>query len=114
MSKRGRLAAAAAVASFLSSAPLVSAAVLYTDDFNADTSANYNKYITAGSTGPSGDATFAYNYGAAPGSGGLSLPVAPHTIDATQLGLRVRTDNLQSSSGTIVGATEIVNKNPVL
>jgi hypothetical protein len=86
------------------------AAVIYSDDFNADTSASYNKFITAGATGPSGDATFAYDYGAAPGSGGLAAPVAPHTTDSTTLGLRLRTDNLQSSSGTVVGATEIVTK----
>jgi len=91
-----------------------SAATIYSDDFNADTSANYSTFITAGATGPSGDATWAYNYGAAPGSGGLSLPVAPHTTDSTTLGLRVRTDNLQSSVGTVVGATSVVTKNLVL
>ena len=86
------------------------AIVLYSDDFNANTSANYNTFITAGTSGPSGDVAFAYNYGAAPGSGGLSIPAAPHTTDASTLGLRLRTDNLQSSSGTIVGATEIATK----
>ena len=49
-----------------------SAAILCSEVFNADTSASYNAFITAGaSAGPSGDATFAYDYGAAPGSGGL-------------------------------------------
>src|SRR3954471_380904 len=97
----GALAASAAVSS---------ASLLYTDTFDTNTSANYNTYITAGATGPSGDATFAYNYGAAPGSGGLSLPLAPHTTDASTLGLRLRTDNLQSSVGTVVGATTIITK----
>src|ERR1700757_3249177 len=94
---------------------LASAALLYSDDFNVDTSANYNFYVTPGSNGgPSGDATFAYNYGAAPGSGGLSIPAAPHTLDSSTLGLRLRTDNLQSSSGTVVGATEVATKNLAL
>src|SRR5436853_3120024 len=89
----------------LLAAPALSlGATLYTDDFNTNTAANYNTFITNGATGPSGDATFAYNYGAAPGSGGLSIPVAPHTTDGSALGLRLRTDNLQSSSGTVVGA----------
>ncbi len=93
-------------------APAVaSAATLYSDDFNSNTSSNYNTYITAGATGPSGDTTFAYDYGAAPGSGGLSLPLAPHTTDGSSLGLRLRTDNLQSSVGTVVGATSVVTKN---
>ena len=87
-----------------------SATLLYSDNFNADTSASYNTFITAGATGPSGDATWAYDYGAAPGSGGLAIPVAPHSTDSTTLGLRVRTDNLQNSVGTIVGATSVVTK----
>jgi hypothetical protein len=91
-------------------ASTASAAILYSDDFNSNTSASYNTFITAGATGASGDATFAYDYGAAPGSGGLSMPVAPHTTDSTTLGLRVRTDNLQSSVGTVVGATVVATK----
>jgi hypothetical protein len=91
------------------------AAPIYSDDFNTDTSANYNVYVTPGSNSlPSGDATFAYDYGAAPASGGLAIPPAPHTTDGSTLGLRVRTDNLQSSFGTIVGATEVVTKNLTL
>ncbi len=91
---------------------VASAAPIYSDDFNTDTSANYNVFVTPGSNSlPSGDATFAYDYGAAPGSGGLSIPPAPHTTDGSTLGLRVRTDNLQSSSGTVVGATEVATKN---
>jgi hypothetical protein len=95
------------------SASSASAATLYSDDFNADTSANYNKFITNGaSAGPSGDATFAYQYGTAPGAGGLSIPIAPHTTDATTIGLRLRTDNLQNAAAAaVVGATEIVTKN---
>ena len=38
------------------------------------------------------------------------MPVAPHTTDSTTKGLRVRTDNLQSSVGTVVGATSVVTK----
>jgi hypothetical protein len=93
-----------------------SAQVIYSDDFNTDTSANYNVYVTAGaSAGPSGDATFAYNYGAAPGSGGLAIPVAPHTTDGSTIGLRIRTDNLQNAAAAaIVGATEVVTKSLVL
>src|SRR4051812_454097 len=85
-------------------------ATLYSDDFNLDTSANYTVFITPGATGPSGDVTFAYNYGAAPASGGLSIPFAPHTSDGSALGLRLRTDNLQSSVGSVVGATAILTK----
>jgi hypothetical protein len=84
---------------------------IYSDDFNTDTSASYNTFITAGATGPSGDATWAYDYGAAPGVGGLSMPVAPHTTDGSTKGLRVRTDNLQASaSAAVVGATSVVTK----
>jgi hypothetical protein len=106
----------AAGAAFLAmiSAGVAKAAPIYSDDFNTNTSANYNSFITAGATGPSGDITFVYNYGAAPGSGGLSIPVAPHTTDGSTLGVRLRTDNLQSSTGTVVGATEIVTKGLVL
>ena len=109
MMKRG-LPVLAAVAA-MSVASWSSAAVLLSDGFNtAASSANYNTYITAGATGPSGDATFGYDYGAAPASGGLAVPVAPHTTDGSTTGLRLRTDNLQSSSGTVVGATEVVTK----
>jgi len=104
---KGVVLAAAAMAVMPVIAP---AQVVYSDDFNSDTSANYNTYITAGSTGPSGDVTFGYNYGAAPASGGLAIPSAPHTTDGTTLGLRIRTDNLQSSVGTVVGAAEITTK----
>lgn len=86
------------------------AQVVYQDNFNVDTSANYNQFVTPGATGPSGDATFAYNYGDVPGNGGLSIPVAPHTADGTTIGVRLRTDNLQSSVGTVVGATSIVTR----
>jgi hypothetical protein len=91
-----------------------SAVVLYSDDFNSDTSANYNTFVTAGATGPSGDSTFVYNYAADPSTGGLAIPVAPHTTDSSTVGLRVRTDNLQNSVGTVVGATEVVTKNLTL
>lgn len=105
---------AAVVALAFACAPVVSMGAVYSDDFNTNTSANYNVYITAGSTGPSGDATFAYNYGAAPASGGLSIPAAPHTTDGSTIGLRLRTDNLQSSVGTVVGATNVITKGLVL
>ena len=114
MLKRGLLVIGAFVLSAGSSASISRAAVLYADDFNINTSANYNTYITAGSTGPSSDATFAYNYGAAPGSGGLAIPSAPHTTDGSTLGLRLRVDNLQSSVGTIVGAIEVSTKTAIL
>jgi len=95
----------------LSLPALATAALIYSDDFNTNTSANYNTYITAGTSGPSGDVTFGYDYGAAPGSGGLGITtLAPNTTDSSTLGLRLRTDNLQSSSGTVVGATQIVTK----
>src|SRR4051812_36358168 len=109
MLKRGLpvLAAVAAV----SAASWTSAAVVYSDGFDtAAVSSNYNVFITQGSTGNSGDATFGYNYGAAPASGGLSIPVAPHTTDATTTGLRLRTDNLQNSVGSVVGATTVITK----
>jgi len=96
MVKRGLLVIGAFV---LSGGAISSAAVLYTDDFNTNTSANYNTYITAGSTGPSSDVTFAYNYAAAPGSGGLAIPVAPHTTDATTLGLLQQRDEIQLEAG---------------
>ena len=68
-----------------------SADIVLSDDFNTNTSANYSTYITQGTTpaGPSGDVTFAYNYGAAPAAGGLSIPAVPHMTDGTTLGLRV-------------------------
>jgi len=91
-------------------APIVSAAIVYSDDFNTNTSANYNTYITPGATGPSSDVTWAYNYNAAPGSGGLAIPSAPHTTDGSTSGVRLRVDNLQSSTGTVVGAISIVTK----
>ena len=80
----------------------LNAQVVYSDGFNsAADAANYNAFITAGATGPSSDATFGYDYSA------LGIPVAPHTTDATTLGLRLRVDNLQSSVGTVVGAIEV-------
>src|SRR5438128_1409090 len=95
-----------------------SAATLWSDDFNTNTSANYNTFITPNVTNsvstPSGDVTFAYDYGAAPGVGGLSIPVAPHTTDGSTVGVRIRTDNLNSSTGTVVGASELVTKGLVL
>jgi hypothetical protein len=108
-----RILSALSAALVVTTLPAVaSAVVLFSDDFNtAGSAANYNTYITPGSTGPSGDVTFAYNYGAAPGSGGLSIPVAPHTTGTSTIGVRVRTDNLQSSVGTVVGATSISTKN---
>jgi hypothetical protein len=92
-----------------------SAAAIFSDDFGTAASANnYTTFVTAGATGPSGDATFAYNYGAPSASGGLSIPAAPHTTDGSTLGVRIRTDNLQSSVGTVVGTTAIITKNLVL
>jgi hypothetical protein len=82
--------------------PAISSASLYSDDFNSVASAAlYNIFITPGATGPSSDATFAYNYSA------LGIPAAPHTTDSTTLGLRLRVDNLQSSVGTVVGAISV-------
>jgi len=109
MKKRG-LPVLAAVAA-MSVASWSAANVVFSDNFDtAASSTSYNTFITAGATGPSGDATFGYNYGTAPGSGGLSIPVAPHTTDGSTTGLRVRTDNLQSSSGTVVGATSVITQ----
>jgi len=83
----------------------LNAQILYSDDFNSTLdAANYNVYITPGATGPSSDATFGYDYSA------LGIPVAPHTADATTLGLRLRVDNLQNSVGTVVGAIEVATK----
>jgi hypothetical protein len=84
---------------------LSSAQTIFSDAFSsAASSANYNVFITAGATGPSSDATFAYDYSA------LGIPAAPHTTDATTLGLRLRVDNLQSSVGTVVGAVAVATK----
>ena len=94
----------------LAAPAVASAATLYSDPFDVDTSANYNTFITPGATGPSGDATFVYNYGALPASGGLAIPPAPHTTDGSTTGLRLRTDNLQSSVGTVVGAVSVATK----
>src|SRR5204863_5113073 len=82
--------------------PGLSFASLYSDDFNTNSSANYNVYITPGATGPSSDATFLYDYSA------LGIPSAPHTSDASTLGLRLRVDNLQSSTNppNVLGAIE--------
>jgi len=83
----------------------LNAQVIYSDGFNSTLdAANYNVFITPGATGPSSDATFGYDYSA------LGIPVAPHTTDATTLGLRLRVDNLQSSVGTVVGAVEVATK----
>ena len=72
---------------------IASAQTPYSDTFSsAADAANYNVFITAGSTGPSSDATFGYDYSA------LGIPSAPHTTDATTLGLRLRVDNLQTQS----------------
>jgi hypothetical protein len=107
-SRRGA-AAVLALAAFPAISP---AAAIFTDGFDTTgSSSSYATFITAGATGPSGDATFAYNYGAAPGSGGLSIPVAPHTTDGSTTGLRVRTDNLQSTAAGAVGASEVTTKN---
>ena len=108
---RTRLVAAAMAALPAVVFPAISSAqTIYSDNFNTDSSANYNIFITAGATGPSSDATFVYNYGAAPGSGGLGIPAAPHTTDGSTFGLRLRTDNLQSSVGTVVGAVAVATK----
>jgi hypothetical protein len=102
---RTRLVAAAMVALPAVIFPAVSSAQIYSDDFNsAGDAANYNIYITAGATGPSSDATFAYDYSA------LGIPSAPHSTGGSTLGLRLRTDNLQSSVGTTVGAIAIATK----
>jgi hypothetical protein len=102
---RNRLVAAAMVALPAALFPAISSAAIYSDDFNsAAGAANYNIFITAGATGPSSDATFGYDYSA------LGIPVAPHTTDSTTLGLRLRTDNLQSSVSTVVGAVSIATK----
>lgn len=106
-----KLTSALLAAATVAVLPVVaSAQVIYSDPFSSDSSAFYTVYVTAGATGPSGDATFVYNYGALPASGGLAIPAAPHTSDGSTLGLRVRTDNLQSSSGTVVGAAAVVTK----
>lgn len=93
----------AAMAALLAAVlPAISSASLYSDDFNSVASATlYNILTTQGATGPSSDATFAYNYSA------LGIPAAPHTTDSTTLGLRLRVDNLQSSVGTVVGAISV-------
>src|SRR5947209_4236194 len=123
MTRRPRLMRVAFPLAFLLSATGATAArgqVLYSDDFNTDTSANYTITQTLTSAnGPTSDATFAYNYGVAPGSGGLSIPLAPHTTDGSTLGLRLRVDNLANSNGGtapnginyVVGAITVATKN---
>lgn len=102
---RSRLVAAAMAALPVAVLPAISAAALYSDDFNsAAGAANYNVFITQGATGPSSDTTFGYDYSV------LGIPVAPHTTDSTTLGLRLRVDNLQSSAGTVVGAVSVATK----
>jgi hypothetical protein len=102
---RTRLVAAAMVALCAVIFPAVSSAqTLYSDDFNADSSASYNIFVTPGATGPSSDATFAYDYSA------LGIPSAPHSTGGSTLGLRLRTDNLQNSVGTVVGAVAVATK----
>jgi hypothetical protein len=82
------------------------AAPIYSDDFDTDTSANYNTFITPGASGPSSDVTWAYDYNSQ-----LGIPTAPHSTGGTTKGVRLRVDNLQSSVGTIVGAVSIATKN---
>ncbi len=85
------------------------AQTVYSDSFSsAGDAANYNTFVTAGSTGPSSDATFGYDYSA------LGIPSAPNTTDGSTLGLRLRVDNLQTSVSTTVGAVEVVTKNLTL
>jgi hypothetical protein len=68
----------------------ISAAVLYSDDFNADTSANYTVLKVADSTTLDSAATFAYDYSAdgiasAPsGSGTVGLKLEANNGDATE------------------------------
>jgi len=112
MFKRG-LAVAAAAAAVVCGMSMRASAAIYSDGFDTvGDASNYNVYVTAGASSPaSGDATFGYNYGLAPGSGGLSIPVAPHTTDGSTTGLRVRTDNLDNAaSAAVVGATSVITK----
>ena len=101
-----RYLALAILASALS--PLAARAqVLYQDNFNTDTSANYSVFQTTGTGGvATSDATFAYDYSA------LGIPAAPHTSDGTTLGLRMRVDNLANSiAPAAVGAIAVATKN---
>ena len=105
MFKRGLAVVAAATAVVCGLSMRSSAAAIWSDDFNSNTSANYNTYITAGATGPSGDATFAYNYGADPSLRRVGDSCSPpHNRWLDDWHPHPRTDNLQSSVGTVVGA----------
>lgn len=86
------------------------AAPLLSDDFDtAGSASNYNTFITAGATGASGDVRFGFDYAAA--ANGLFVPSAPHSTGGSTVGVAIRTDNLQSSVGTVVGASAIATKN---
>src|SRR5436305_9996846 len=59
-----------------------SAAILYSDNFNVDTSANYTVNVAPAANASTQQATFAYDYSA------LGIPPAPGSADT--LGLRLR------------------------
>src|SRR4051812_48748029 len=102
----------AAILAVLAAGP-ARAQVVFSDDFNTDTSANYNVFQTktTGNTNTS-DATWAYDYGAAPGSGGLGIPAAPNTTDGSTLGLRLRVGSQgNAAAASVVAAITVATKN---
>lgn len=90
------LAAVAAIATVVGqSAP---AATVLSDDFDADTSANYNVLLFAPAND---DVTFAFDYGA------LGIPEAPNSTGSNATGVRMRANN------GATGATSAVQIAPV-
>ncbi|GAB4314322.1 MAG: hypothetical protein Kow0059_06020 [Candidatus Sumerlaeia bacterium] len=70
------------------------ATILYSDDFNTDTSGNYTQV-----NGTDVLVEFAYDYSAATIHGGGAIPVAPNTTDSSKKGLRMQV-NLTNGART--------------
>jgi hypothetical protein len=97
----GALVACAAL-----SASTAKAGTLYSDNFNTDTSANYNVYSTTGGSGATGVATFAFDYST------LGIPSAPNSLgDTSTLGLRVQSDQTSNTTSDLIGAVSVATKN---
>jgi hypothetical protein len=114
MARLSQLTRAAAIAILVSAfgATVSQAQILYSDTFATDTSANYNVFQTTGASGNTANVTFAFNYSS------LGVPAAPIVNGigngTSQVGLRVQSDELQSTTSDLIGAVSVVAKNVTL
>jgi PEP-CTERM motif-containing protein len=95
MTPKNLLAALAAVLLF--SAHNSIAQVLFSDNFDLDTSANWTINQTSTDTA----ATFAYDYSA------MGIPSAPNSIGGTTLGLKLEANNIAPASGEAISVSPI-------